>query len=157
MTDEEKNYQTMTPGKAVFSFIIDMLLLVGGPFLIRDYLLPKYSGESWASYISTYLTNDVFNLIITLGCISAVTIFFKTLWKPGTRPHGLFNIVFAAFSTYYILTFFGGISALTTGDFGIISLAIMGYNISIDISLIGYAFLIQGGIAILLYLIEMIV
>lgn len=147
----EEKFQTISPGKAIINFIFDMALFVVAPFFLRDWLNANY--PLYASYI----TDDIFNLFITLGVFSAITTFFKSLWKPGTRPHGLFSAIYAGYHLYYILMIFGGITALGTPDFGIFSVSLMGYGISINLSILAYIFLAQGIITLILYLFEMVI
>lgn len=147
MSDEK----TMTPIKAVLGFIVNLVLFVIGPMLLIDVYLPEIA-PSYAGYI----TQDMKVYIMTLGAISAVVFFFKNLWKRGTRPHGLFNVIFAIFSTYFLLVLFGGVGNIGSGGFGIFELTISDYTIGIDLTLVAYIIIAQGAISVVLYLYEMI-
>jgi hypothetical protein len=146
----EEKFQTISPGKAIISFIMDIVIFVAAPFLLRSWLDANYP------LYGAYLTDDLFNLILTLGVFSAITTFFKNLWKAGTRPHGFFNIIYAGYHLFYIMILFGGIEAIGTVDFGIIETTLLGYTISINLSLLAYIFLAQGAITVLLYFFEMV-
>jgi hypothetical protein len=149
MSDEK--FSTISPGKAIISFILDIALFVVAPFLLRDWLNANY--PTYAAYF----TDEIFDMIVTLGVFSAITTFFKNLWKPGTRPHGFFNVIYAGYHLYYIMFLFGGIETIGTEGFGVIAINILDYAISINLMFLAYAFLIQSGITVLLYIIEMIV
>ncbi|MHA1342080.1 MAG: hypothetical protein ACTSRZ_19825 [Promethearchaeota archaeon] len=150
--NNDENFQTLSPGKAIFGFIADMVIFVVAPFILRDYLNTNY--PTYAAYF----TDDIFNMIITLGVFSAITVFFKNLWKSGTRPHGFFNIIFAVFHAYYVIAIFGGLNAFldNTGTFGIFVITVMNYTISINLAILAYIFLIQTLIAVIVYFFEMI-
>jgi len=149
---DEKDFQTITAGKAISGFIIDMLLLVVAPIFLRNYLNANYPTYA------TYFTDEIFNMILTLGVFSAITVFFKNLWRRGTRPHGFFNIIFALFHAYYIIMIFGGLNALLNADgtFGIFTINILNYTIIINLGILAWIFLIQAAVAVIVYFFEMI-
>lgn len=148
--DSSKKKQSyLHPIKAIIYMVIYMLLFIALPYYLYYNVLPTY-----ASLIPFTITVDMLNRIMTLGAITGIAAFFQNLWGRGTRPHGLFNLIFAGWGiylTYYFLA--GGFSG---GQFGILSLSFMGIAFTLNLTIMAYMIIGAGLIRVFAYIYETI-
>ena len=142
----EESY--IQPGKAIMGFISGLLFGLVFPYYLYSTILPKYST------LPINVSPAMLNMILTFGVISAIASFFKVLWKPGTRPHGFFNVIFAGFTAYYMYWLFAG--GLGSTEFGIFSMALGTFGFSINLVFMAIVIILGGIITIILYLYEMV-
>ena len=152
---EEKS-KNIHPGKAIFSLILEIVLLIILPYLLITELLPIYFP------MDPTIQAQLLNSLILYGVIGAAISFFKALWSKGTRPHGIISAVFAAYSVYYLYFLFsGGFS----GEFGVfridlasfpVSTLLQSFSFGVNFSYLAWWFIIAGGISVVLYIYEAI-
>lgn len=140
-------------GKALVFMALAIVFMMVVPYIVITYYMPT-------ALLSDPFRSYLLNSLMIWGAVGGVSAFFCTLFSPGTRQHGLFSIIFAAFSVYYTLFLFtGGFS----GEFGVFTISfdsfpvptmLQSFSFGIDLSLIAWWLIISGGIMVLVYLYE---
>ena len=134
-------------GKAAATSVVYIIALVILPYFIFNYAILPHTPVP--------ISNAILVEILIMGIFTGISGFFKALFEPGTRLHGLMNIIFAIWFTINLYYFFGG-GLGGNADFGTISGTLSYYDYSINLSFLAFLFIGLGCITIVIYLYEVL-
>ena len=129
--------------KIVISVLLTFLLMVIAPIIIFDVI----------EIITGFPMSKGIPKLLASGTLSTIVAGIRSMFKPGTRPHGFVNIIFAVVSAYNLYMMLGGAIA----EAGTITVSTQSVTLHIQIGMVFYVLMLVATLQIVLYLFELIV